>query len=383
MKKWGVRLAVVLVLVVAVLALRATVFAPEPVVVRTRAVERGTVEATITNSKAGTVTARRRAGLSAGTAGVVTALEVQRGDRVERGRVLLRLDDSKQRSETLYAERQLALARTRNERTCIAAERARREWERNQILAEERVVSEDRLDELRTAYDLATADCRVAEAEVRLAEAAALVARAELEKTVLYAPFDALIAEVSVEVGEWVSPSVPLVAAPDLIDAIDPGSLYVSAPMDEVDALLLHVGQLVRVTVDSHPDRAFPGRIARLAPYVLDVEQQNRTVDVEVELDDRELAATLLPGTSADVEVVLEVRPDVLRVPTHALMEGGRVLVVEDGVLVERQVETGIRNWDWTEVTGGLALGARVVTSLDRPDVEPGVEALVEDEARP
>jgi HlyD family secretion protein len=218
----------------------------------------------------------------------------------------------------------------------------------------------------------------VASAEVQLAAAAVEVSRAELAKTVLSAPFDAVVADVSVEVGEWVTPSVPLVAAPDLIDAIDSGSLYISAPMDEVDALLLRVDQRARVTIDSHAGRAYQGHVVRLAPYVLDVEQQNRTIEIEVELDDAELASTLLPGTSADVELILEVREGVLRIPSHALMEGGRVLLVEQSELVERLVETGLRNWDWTEITSGLLAGDEVVTSLDLPDLAAGARVVVE-----
>jgi HlyD family secretion protein len=147
--------------------------------------------------------------------------------------------------------------------------------------------------------------------------------------------------------------------------------------MDEVDVGLLATGQRVRVTIDSHPDRSFDGRIVLVAPYVLDIEQQNRTVEIEVELDDAEFARSLLPGTSADVEVVLEVHDDVLRVPTFGLLQGGRVLLVEDDVLVERELQTGMRNWDYVEVLSGLAAGDRVVTSLDRPEVVAGAVVVV------
>ena len=383
MKKWIIRIVVTLLLILAGVLLRRTVFAPEPVAVEVARAAYGSVEATITNSKAGTVKARRRAGLSTGTAGIVVALEVQRGDRVESGQMLLRLDDATQQSQLLYAQRHRELADAKNDRACLAAERARREWERNDQLAKERVVSMDRLDALRTVYELATADCIVAGADVELAKASVEVARAELDKTVLVAPFEAIVADVAVELGEWVTPSVALIAAPDLIDAIDPSSLYISAPMDEVDAQLLRLSQRVRVTIDSFPDRTFWGNVVRIAPYVLDVEQQNRTLEIEVELDDAKFSASLLPGTSADVEVVLEVREEVLRVPTFALREGKRVLVVEQGVLVERSVETGIRNWDWTEISGGLEAGDPVVTSLDRPDVDSGVRIIVESDGEP
>jgi exodeoxyribonuclease-5 len=166
-----------------------------------------------------------------------------------------------------------------------------------------------------------------------------------------------------------------LVAAPDVIDAIDTSSLYISAPMDEVDAPRLHVGQRARVTLDPWPERSFPARVARIAPYVLDLEQQNRTVEIEVELDDSAFSATLLPGTSADVEVVLEVHPDALRLPASVLLTGDRVLMLIDGLLEERPVEVGLRNWDWVEVLGGLGDGDRVVGGLERSEVRAGAQA--------
>ena len=104
----------------------------------------------------------------------------------------------------------------------------------------------------------------------------------------------------------------------------------------------------------------------------VDLEEHSRTFEIEVEFDDREFAAGLLPGASADVEVVLDTRDAVPRIPTYALMEGGRVLVLEGETLVERDVTTGLRNWQFTEITAGLETGERVVVSLDRAEVQAG-----------
>lgn len=378
MKKWSIRILILLaVLVVGALA-RRTVFSKDPLMVRTARASIGNVESTISNSKSGTVKARRRAELSTGTSGIVVSIGAERGAFVEQGQELLRLDDARQQGDLAHANCQLDLSLARSARACLVAERAKRTWERNDVLAEGNVVSTDKLDRLKTDYDLALADCGVAAADVELARAAVKIAESELEKTRLVAPFDAIIADTSVELGEWVTPSVPLVAAPDLIDAIDPSSLYISAPMDEVDVLLLSLKQRVRVTIDSHPDQTIWAGIVRLAPYVLDLEQQNRTLEIEVELDDAELSKTLLPGTSADVEVILDTRDQVVRIPTYAMMEGNRVLLLEGGLLVEREVETGVRNWDWTEITSGLNVGELVVTSLERAGVEAGVHAIDE-----
>ena len=88
--------------------------------------------------------------------------------------------------------------------------------------------------------------------------------------------------------------------------------------------------------------------------------------------------STLLPGTSADVEVILEIRADVLRLPTSALLQGRRVLIPDDGELVEREIEIGLKNWDYAEVTKGLAEGEIVVVSLDREEVTAGAQVEFE-----
>ncbi len=100
----------------------------------------------------------------------------------------------------------------------------------------------------------------------------------------------------------------------------------------------------MRVTLDAMPGRSFAGKVRRVAPFVTAVEKQARTVDVEVDLDPGDGAGHLLVGYSADIEVVLAVHDKVLRVPTSALLEGGRLLVVDrDRRLAERRVPPGWR----------------------------------------
>jgi multidrug efflux pump subunit AcrA (membrane-fusion protein) len=119
-----------------------------------------------------------------------------------------------------------------------------------------------------------------------------------------------------------------------------------------------------------------------VAPYVLDLETQNRTLEIEVEFDDAAFSRTLLPGTSADVEVILKAVTGVLRVPSYAILEGPKVLVLDDGVLVARPITTGLRNWEFAEVKDGLEEGVPVVVSLDRVEVKEGARA-VEAPAKP
>jgi HlyD family secretion protein len=380
-RRLWLRLAVLAALVAVVVLLRLTVFAPNPVAVRVVAAEMGRVEETVTNSRAGTVKARRRAKLAPETGGRVVALPRRRGARVRGGDLLLRIDDALQQAQLRVVEGDSATARAQRDQACLAADRAERERERIGRLAGQGIVSTDLLDQTASQAQGAEAACRAARAAVARAESAVALARATVDKTVLLAPFDGIVADTFIEVGEWTTPSPPAIPVPPVLDLIDTRSIYVSAPMDEVDSARIETGLPARVTVDSHPGRHYPARVVEVAPYVVDRVEQNRTVEIELELDDAAVAASLLPGTSADAEVILSARDGVLRVPTSALLEGGRVLILEGDRLVERALQLGVRNWDFTEVTGGLQEGARVVVSLDRPEIKAGAKARAQESA--
>ena len=378
MNAWHKRILVLAAVIAAVAIFWLTLLRPEPIPVQVVGIERGLVEETVTNSRAGTVRARQRAKLSPEYGGQAIEIPFREGDAVKQGDVLLRLEDSLQKSRLDLAERELEALRSEHRRACLEAERADRAFERTRKLASEDIVSDDLLDEVDSARQGAAAACEAAAANVSRAQASVRLARTELEKTILRAPFDGIVAEVSIEVGEWTTPSPPALPVPPVVDLLDPSSLYISAPMDEVDSARVRVDQPVRATIDSHRDRHFMGRVSRVAPYVLDFEAQNRTVEIEVELETHD--ERFLPGTSADVEIILQVRGDVLRIPTAAIMEGNKTLVLDDGELVERELIPGLRNWDFTEVVGGLEEGELVVTSLDRVEVAAGARAEISDD---
>jgi len=374
MKALAIALVVVAALVVGIwLATR-----PEPVAVVVAPVASGAVEASVANSRAGTVKACLRARLVPASGGQVARLTVDRGDRVVAGQVLMELWNEDLRARQDLAGSELLAAQSIAEQSCLNAEQARRESDRLRPLRRDRLISEEQLDAAETTARARQAACNASRAQVEVARARRAVAAAELDRTILRAPFAGVVAELTGEVGEYVTPSPPGIPTPPAVDLIDYSCVRVSAPMDEVDAPAVRVGMPVRVTLDAFRDQVFPGRVRRVAPYVVDVEKQARTVEVEVELEDPALAASLLPGYSADIEVVLEARESALRVPTEALLEGGRVLVLEAGSLVERKLRTGLGNWRWTEVVSGLGGGEQVVVSVDRAGVTAGASAVVE-----
>ena len=377
-RRWLRRALIALLLLGSGAALLLWLGRPRPVAVLTSSVERGSVESSVANTRAGTVEACQRTRLSTIAGGRIELLAVKEGERVRKGQLLMRLWNEDQRAEQAYARAQLETTRRRVAEACTIAELARRDFERQRQLFEQGFISEGGLDTLRAQADARQAACATARSDVAQAQARIELVATASQRTVLVAPFDGTVAKIVGEVGEYSTPSPPGVAMPPAIDLIDDSCLYVKAPMDEVDAPKIAVGQAVRITLDALPGRSFAGKVRRIAPYVSAVEKQARTVEIEVDFDEPKAAGHLLVGYSADVEVILDARTGVLRVPSSALLQGGRVLLLQDGRLVEREVRTGIANWEHTEIVQGLQGGERVVTSLDRAGLEAGAAAFDE-----
>ena len=368
-----------------VIALSATGFwwigRPKPIAVAVKEIDRGKVESSIANTRAGTVEACQRTKLSTIMGGRIELLAVKEGDRVKKGQLLMKLWNDDQQAQSTLAMTQVTTAQQRVNEACLQAANAEREAARQTALREKGFISTSREESARTEAQARRAGCEASKADVAQFQARVAATRVEQGRTSLYAPFDGTIAKIVGEIGEYSTPSPPGVQTPPAIDLIDDSCLYVKAPMDEVDAPKIQIGQPVRISLDALPKQSFPGTVKRVAPYVSAVEKQARTVDIEANFDKPEDAGKLLVGYSADIEVILAVRDDVIRIPTSALLEGGRVLVAgADGKLEERKVTTGLANWEFTEVTEGLKAGERVVTSLERVGVKAGAAYTTEPE---
>jgi len=356
---------------------------PEPVTVPVAKAERGPVEETVANTRAGTVEAVRRAKIAPDISGRVIRLPVDDGDRVKAGDVLLELWNEDLRAERDLARARLEAARAQAEQACLRADHAAREADRLARLHKKEMASEEEVDRAETERETTAAACRAARAEVQVAENQLKAARARLERTILHAPFAGIVAEVSAELGEIVSPSPPGIPTPPAVDLIDTDGIHVSAPIDEVDAPRIRVGMPARIHLDAFPDRSFAGEVQRIADYVLDVEKQARTVAVEVAFRHPEKVPGLMPGYSADAEIILQRRDDTLRIPTEAISEGAVLVLTGEGRLRRRAIETGLANWEYTEVTGGLSAGDQVVLTPGREGVAPGIPAVAEADGEP
>ncbi len=354
---------------------------PDPVEVLVQDVAQGMVQDTVANTRAGTIEACRRAGISPRLGGQIARMPVAEGDSVEKNQILMEFWNEDLLAQVALGESELRSTEAKWEQACIVAELAKREADRQRKLKAKNLASEEAIDKAESDALAQEAACNAALSAVGVSQARLDVARAALDQTRLRAPFPGVVAEVNGEVGEFVTPSPVGIPTPPAVDLMDISCLYVSAPIDEVDAPGIRIGMAARISLDAFPDQVFAGRVRRVAPYVLDLEKQARTVDVEVEFVEAADCDCMLPGYSADIEVILEERRDVLRIPTEAIREGDRVFLLDtDNRVEEREISTGLSNWAWTEVTEGLRPGERLLLSVDREGVEPG--ALVSGSTR-
>ena len=351
---------------------------PEPMEVNVVPVTRGTVESTVANTRAGTVEACRRARLSPSIGGQIARLPIHEGDEVAAGSLLLEIWNEDLAAQLNLAEQEKNVADAQAKAACHTAAEAGRQAARAEKLRRQAVNSEEQTDQAVSQARSQQAQCDAAQASVATAQARIDLARANLSRTRLIAPFAGIIAKIEGELNEYVTPSPVGVQTPPAIDLIENSCYYVLAPIDEVDAAAVRLGMPTRISLDAFKDKEFAGTVRRISPYVLDLEKQARTVDIEVAFTNQADFKDLLAGYSADVEIILATGSATLKIPTEAVLEGQRVYVYSptDGKLTVTKIETGLSNWATTEVRAGLKEGEMIVTNVDKAGLKDGAIAV-------
>lgn len=316
-----------------------------------------------TPSASGTaeLTARSEATLSVEAPGRVVAVEMERGQRVEQGQVLLRLDVGRtavasQAASAQVEQAQAALTQAERERALAAQ------------LAESGSASRRSLEQADDALSIARATLEAASAQAR-------VTRRGLTEAVLRAPFSGVIVRRTVELGEFVAPGTPVAVL------MDTSSLRAEVLLDPRLALDVRPGAPATAAIFARPGERFEGEVLRVGEAV---DRQTRRLPVELEV--RDPAGRLRPGLVGRFEVETGEPRDVLTIDARAAFERFEqtlVYVVDDeGVAHRRAVRLGPVVEGRAEVLEGLELDERVVVEgQDRVlDGEPVVVTPLEPE---
>jgi HlyD family secretion protein len=346
------------------------------IAVRAARAEVGTVRDVVSSSVAGEVTPELHATVRAEIGGTVRSLRNKTGDRVEKGQVVIQLDQadlaarlSQAQAAASAARGQLMQAEARLSTLKRQADRARTLLTRGAGTAQ---VSED----ADAAVKESTQALLATRGQAQQAEAAEQVARIAREHADIVAPFAGQLTEILPNQGDDVLPGA------EMFQIIDDSRLHVDATIDEADAAKVRPGQEAVFDLDALPDHPVKGRVSRVDPAVKRDLKGARTLGVEVEVLDVDASrqAGLKPGMSANVEIVVAEKHDVLYLPTNVVIGRGVTrsvfLLIPDGKYYrakKTEVKIGLSNWDRSEVQSGLAAGARVVASLNTKGLDDGV----------
>jgi RND family efflux transporter MFP subunit len=215
-----------------------------------------------------------------------------------------------------------------------------------QQLAKDGAVSRQQLDAAVLQRD-------VARTHLDAAQAARQLAQVHLDHASIRAPFDGRVAEIPVAVGEYIAPGAKIAVL------YDDRTLEVETHVGERDLALVRAGQMVTVTSPAAPSAAMAGTVRLIIPAA---DPASRVATLRIRLVDP--PPTVLPGTSATAQIVVERRENVLVVPTQALRHDGSdaVVVVKDGRADVRQVRVGLRHHPLSQIIDGVSLGEVVVT---------------------
>lgn len=281
--------------------------------------------------------------LSARAAGTVESI-ADRGDQVKKGQIVARLDPSLARAGVAQARAQVAAAQS-------GVELSRGTLDRQQPLLDQNIISALEFENIRGQSQQATA--QLAQARAALAQA-----QAQVDNTVVIAPFDGRIESRQVEPGEQITPGQPM------LRLVDIGKVKVVAGVPERYATDVREGAAIDVAFSAY---GLQPRQAQVTFVGSTIDPKNRTFPVEAVVDNPE--GQLKPQMIARVQIVRSRHPGALVVPIGAVVRdetGSGLFVVEDTpegpIARRRQVEIGARSGEQVQVTSGIKAGDRVVT---------------------
>lgn len=303
----------------------------------------------------GALAPEREAAVRAQVPGAVMKVHVDQGMRVRAGQSLAQIDDRAIRDAFLSARSAFTTAQN-------AAERAKRDLERYERLAQAGAVAERDLEQARLSNNAATS--QLADAQARLT-----MAQKQLDDARILAPFAGIVSIRSVSEGDVVSPGTAL------FTIVDPSSMRFEASVPASQLTQVKTGATVTFTVSGYPDRRFSGRVTRISPAV-----DPATGQVRIVVSVPNASSSLVAGLFADGRIATELRKG-LTAPYEAVDLRGlkpTVLRLKGGVAERVEVSLGVRDEDQEryEILTGVAAGDTLLIGAAQ-GITPGTPVRV------
>jgi len=354
------------------------------------AVEKGSIARSVVAT--GKIEPRSTVEVKSKASGIVKKLLVDYGDVVKQGQILAELDKEELQARVREARASLQAAQAAEEASNAALERNKVEAEgpdmpflksamdRARELLRQGLISKNVVEDAEKAYQmglnrqmssqrvLAVTRAEIAKSKAMVAQATAILERADedLRNSTLVSPIDGLVLSRNVEIGNAVSSILVLGSQATLLFTLgDVSDVFVRGKVDQADIGKVYLGQRARIIVESFRDRKFEGKVYKIAP--LGVEKENVTtfeVQVSIHNPGRELKANM----SANAEIILEEKNDVVLVPEAAVLydkDRNASVEIPDATAEKGRkklpVKLGLSNGVKTELVSGLNVGQKVI----------------------
>ncbi len=305
----------------------------------------------------GYVVARRKAAVASKGTGTLVFLGVEEGDRVKKGQVIARLDDS---------DVAATLQRARENLRVVESELndANQSLERQRVLLQKDMVA-------RADYDVAEARYKRVIASIDAAKFGVREAEVAVENTRIVAPFDGTVLKKNADVGEIVAPLAGAASSKAAVVTIaDMSSLEVEADVSEANITRVSSDQSCEITLDAYPQQRYPGFVTKIVPTA---DRAKATVMVKIKF--KKYDQRVLPEMGAKITFLALGTPDtetprepLLTVPAAAVASrNGRPVVfqIKDDRAAEIPVILGERIGNLVEIKEGLKEGDKVIGKID------------------
>jgi HlyD family secretion protein len=333
---------------------------------RTDPVTRGDIEQAVTAT--GTVNAVTTVLVGTQVSGTIKTLYVDFNSRVKKGQLIAQIDPSTFESQVLQAQANLLSAQANLEKAEAALVDAKRTYERNKELFAKNLVPRSDLDTAETNFRTNKAQVEVSKAQVEQAKASLDYSRQNLAYTKIISPVDGVVISRNVDVGQTVAASFQ---TPTLFTiAQDLTKMQIDTNVAESDIGVVKLGQEVDFTVDAYPDTMFKGKVWQIRQAPITV-QNVVTYDVVIQVNNRDLK--LMPGMTANVSIIIQMRKDVVRITNASLRfrmserpsgsaagaagtggkKGPGIWILENGKPKRIAITPGISDGNYTEVVSG------------------------------
>jgi len=386
--KIGLGLVVVVAAIVIVSAVRGS--GDKAVEVRQEAVARRELVAAVTAS--GRIEAKSQVDVQSEVTARILRITVQEGDLVQKGQLLIELDQVQfkgavDRTEALLASSEASLMQARANR-----DQAQRTLARANELKRTNptLISDEAVEQAQQSYDVAQAVLRSNEAQLMQARASLKEAQDNLARTRLFAPISGRVVRLAVEEGEVAQTGTFSRDVGLLMRIADLSVIQAKVKVDETDVVRLELGDSVSVSIDAFPDTSFAGTVTKIANSAATTaatgQSADRAVDFEVEVTLTNPPADVRPDLSMTARIITDVRKNVLSIPIIALTtrahqsvgdsaqamalgdstttkpkEREGVFVIQNGMAMFRPVKVGIAGDEHFEVLEGLDEGEMLV----------------------